>query len=158
MPSVTVSVKMEGAARLEARIVGIEERFPAAPAKMVREASQVLEGALRSEAPKRTGRLAAEVDRQLEAAPFFARATFTDRAPYTPFVIEGTRPHRIFPLAKQALWWKGALHPVWGDRATRRGGVSHPGTHANPFNVRGFRAALPVMKRLVREIAREILG
>lgn len=150
MAGITVRVRMEGWAHLEARILGIEERFPDAPARMVREASQVLEGALRIEAPKRTGRLAAEVDRQLEAVPFFARATFTDRAPYTRFVIEGTRAHEIRPRLRQALFWEGALHPV------RR--VRHPGTHANPFNVRAFRDALPVMKRLVREIAREILG
>ncbi len=45
--------------------------------------------------------------------------------PYALFVHEGTRAHEIRPVKKQALFWKGALHPVKL--------VHHPGTKANPF-------------------------
>ena len=46
-------------------------------------------------------------------------------APYAAFVEFGTRPHEILPINKQALYWKGAEHPV------KR--VEHPGSKANPF-------------------------
>ncbi|GAC1326389.1 MAG: hypothetical protein NVSMB2_25470 [Chloroflexota bacterium] len=44
---------------------------------------------------------------------------------YAKYVVEGTRPHDIYPRDKQALFWEGAMHPV--------GHVHHPGTKPNPF-------------------------
>jgi hypothetical protein len=44
---------------------------------------------------------------------------------YAKFVIEGTRPHDIYPRDKKALFWPGARHPVTH--------VHHPGTKPNPF-------------------------
>lgn len=44
---------------------------------------------------------------------------------YAPHVEYGTKAHYIFPRKKQALFWKGAAHPVaW---------VKHPGTKPKPF-------------------------
>ena len=44
---------------------------------------------------------------------------------YAIFVHEGTGPHVILPVKKNALMWPGAAHPVKK--------VNHPGTRANPF-------------------------
>jgi hypothetical protein len=44
---------------------------------------------------------------------------------YGEFVEFGTSPHIIRPKNKQALFWKGAEHPVKL--------VNHPGTRPNPF-------------------------
>ncbi|HEX3721247.1 MAG TPA: hypothetical protein VHV31_00555 [Nitrolancea sp.] len=46
-------------------------------------------------------------------------------ASYAPLVEFGTRPHRIEPKDKQALYWPGADHPVRF--------VNHPGTRPNPY-------------------------
>ena len=50
---------------------------------------------------------------------------------YAIFVHEGTRPHIIRPRVKQALYWKGARHPVMS--------VRHPGTKKNPFMEEGLK-------------------
>ena len=44
---------------------------------------------------------------------------------YARFVEEGTNPSVILPRNKQALYWKGARHPV--------AYVIHPGNRAYPF-------------------------
>lgn len=44
---------------------------------------------------------------------------------YATYVVNGTRPHMIYPRAKRALFWPGADHPVRS--------VQHPGTKPNPF-------------------------
>jgi hypothetical protein len=46
---------------------------------------------------------------------------------YARWVEEGTAPHLIFPRKAQALYWKGAAHPVRM--------VNHPGTKARPYLV-----------------------
>lgn len=53
--------------------------------------------------------------------------------PYARFLEEGTRPHVIVPRSKQALFWRGAQHPV------KR--VNHPGTRAYRVLTRALRAA-----------------
>ena len=53
------------------------------------------------------------------------KATWGPTVKYAAYVEMGTHAHSILPGQKQALWWKGAPHPV------RR--VNHPGTKANPF-------------------------
>jgi hypothetical protein len=46
-------------------------------------------------------------------------------AEYMIFVIFGTKAHEIHAVNALALWWPGALHPVYS--------VWHPGTSANDF-------------------------
>lgn len=45
--------------------------------------------------------------------------------PYGIYVEKGTAPHDIYPKAKKALFWKGALNPY--------AHVYHPGSKAKPF-------------------------
>lgn len=48
----------------------------------------------------------------------------TDR-PYAVYHQFGTKPFKILPASKKALFWPGAAHPVKG--------VNHPGLLARPF-------------------------
>lgn len=57
---------------------------------------------------------------------------------YAIYVHEGTRPHQIRPVAKRALYWKGADHPV--------SVVNHPGTRPNRFLSSGIEAAKSVIQ------------
>lgn len=74
---------------------------------------------------------------------------------YALFVHEGTKPHPIFPKLKQALFWKGARHPV------KR--VNHPGTKPNPYMLKILKKATPDINKLFvqalsivnREIAKQ---
>lgn len=47
-------------------------------------------------------------------------------ATYAQMVNDGTDPHWIYPVNKQALYWEGAEHPI-------RGPVYHPGTQGRHF-------------------------
>jgi hypothetical protein len=58
---------------------------------------------------------------------------------YAIFVHEGTRPHKIYPSTKQALFWRGAAHPVRS--------VNHPGNTANRFLPRMLDKATPAIER-----------
>lgn len=54
---------------------------------------------------------------------------------YAIFVHEGTKPHKILPKNKKALFWSGAAHPMKS--------VNHPGTRPNQFMPRILEIAKP---------------
>jgi hypothetical protein len=67
-------------------------------------------------APYRTGRLRGSISAYLTGK---RQGAVVAKAPYSSFLHEGTGiygPHKkaivIVPQEKEALWWKGALHPV----------------------------------------------
>ena len=78
-------------------------------------------------------------------------AELTSRARHFPFYDLGTAPHEIRPSTKEALFWKGARHPV------RR--VPHPGTKPRRITDRtaehlrktGTRIADGVLMRFIME-------
>ena len=57
-------------------------------------------------------------------------ATLFNPIEYAEAVHEGTRPHAIYPVARKALYWSGADHPVKS--------VMHPGSKGNPFMQKGL--------------------
>ena len=71
--------------------------------------------------PWRTGRLT----QSFIASYGDLMAMWRPTAKYAIYVHEGTDPHVILPVKKNALMWPGAAHPVKK--------VNHPGTRANPF-------------------------
>ena len=78
---------------------------------------------VQSEAPRKTGRLKASVQKQYSGnggIVFVSKAMCN----YCDFVIDGTRPHDIIPKNKRAL-----NVPGWGVFKK----VHHPGTKSNPF-------------------------
>lgn len=55
------------------------------------------------------------------------RMTVTAHTPYIKYVIKGTKPHVIRPVAARALHWNGKRGPVFAKV------VHHPGNRANDF-------------------------
>ncbi|RPE39746.1 hypothetical protein EDD90_2763 [Streptomyces sp. Ag109_O5-1] len=76
--------------------------------------------------PEDTGALKESIEYHLEGLKLIVSATGgADGKTYAAYVELGTKPHVIYPKDKQALFWKGAAHPV--------GMVNHPGTKPRPF-------------------------
>lgn len=96
-------------------------------------------------APKRTGTLAGSVYRNF--APLQGEIGF--KAKYAIFVHEGTSPYTIRPRGGQALFWKGASHPV------RR--VNHPGIKANPFLRRAIENNQPQIDEFFNQALQDTL-
>ena len=131
------------------RLERIHFAFLRAPHRAVDESADILEEALEKEAPKRTGAFARGIYHRTEDTGDGARATFYDTQPYTPFVIEGTRPHEIRPRIKRALFWPGAPHPF--------ARVHHPGTRASRFREEAMDRAMLGIRSHLRRLGREIL-
>lgn len=73
----------------------------------------------------RTGRLRASIHHELDLDARGLVARIGSNVEYARYVEEGTDPHRIVPLTKKALHWKGAKHPVLA--------VNHPGSRPYPY-------------------------
>jgi hypothetical protein len=66
---------------------------------------------------------------------------------YAADVEFGTRPHKIVPKNKKALFWRGARHPVKS--------VNHPGSRAKPFLFPAYEAERPAFTKALREALSE---
>lgn len=86
---------------------------------------------LSQNAPKVTGRLAGSIRYQRETAAGAVEIQFHSNVPYAGYVIGGTKPHIIEPVAARALHW----HDTRGADVFAMV-VHHPGTKPNPFNQR----------------------
>lgn len=75
--------------------------------------------------PVNTGRLRSSIRWAISHSSKGLVGTVGTDVDYALFVHEGTRPHVIEARDAQALYWKGAAHPVVR--------VNHPGTRAVPF-------------------------
>jgi phage gpG-like protein len=84
-------------------------------------ASIIVERRAKQLCPRRTGRLARSITRQLEKH----KAIIGSNVDYAPVVELGSKPHLIQPNKAGALWWAGAKHPVKV--------VRHPGTRPQPY-------------------------
>lgn len=85
-------------------------------------------------------------------------ATFTAYVPYAGYVIEGTRPHEIWPKAARYLAFasNGQMQFV-GPKGTQAH-VNHPGTAPNPFNKRVIEELMDWIQETYAEIMQEALG
>ena len=72
-----------------------------------------------------TGRLRASITHRVLSSPAGAFAEVGTNVEYAGFVEFGTSPHTITARTRQALYWKGAEHPVYR--------VNHPGNRPYPF-------------------------
>lgn len=81
-----------------------------------------------------TGRYRSSISWRLGVDSLGLFAEIGSAVPYAGYLERGTRPHEIRPRSKQALWWKGADHPV---RV-----VHHPGTKPYRVLTRALREAL----------------
>jgi hypothetical protein len=93
--------------------------------------------------------------------------TFTGYAPYTGFVVGGTKEHKIRPVNKRYLHFYGtgggqgeAADVFVGPKGSnaRSAYVEHPGTRPNDFNVRALEAVADEVKQLFTDIMSAALG
>lgn len=80
-------------------------------------------------APRKTGRFKSSIQLNIQS---FGGSVWHSLgiASYGDMIIDGTRPHKITPSGKKALYWSGASHPVKS--------VNHPGTKPNPIYDEAF--------------------
>lgn len=112
--------------RLRQKIAEIQSIIPRIEQQTIASLALFLEGEMKREAPVRTSRLRTSI----EAIVQQDRATVGSSVVYAIMVARGTKPHRIEPKNKLALKIPGLGFPVRG--------VNHPGTSANPFDLRGL--------------------
>ena len=103
--------------------------------------------AMKRNAPKRTGKLAASFMGELDVYPDSVEVYFTNNAPYARIQDQGgrTRPHRINARNAKALFFMSGKP----NMATPLGGrvwadyVNHPGAHIRPkeYMIKGLLAA-----------------
>lgn len=102
---------------------------------------------VKRETPVKRGTLRRSITHRIESETQSRIGTNLD---YAKPVHEGSKPHVIRPRTKQALFWKGANHPVKK--------VNHPGTKGNPFFTRGLDRARPAIDVELGEIGGDVLG
>lgn len=154
MPAVTIQIV--GVDALKGRFTSMRQAWAAAPRSIVNQAAQVLKKALQQEAPVRTGALRRGIRFRTQASGGAVIARFTSEAAYTPFVIQGTKPHEIWAgfytgrSSKRVLAWSGADHPTPY--------VQHPGTRANDFPVRAMRKAGPLVRAILARTGQALVS
>jgi hypothetical protein len=95
------------------------------------KATAVYKASIDARVPVKTGKLRST----LRGVTAGLTGVVSTSSGYGLYVEKGTQAHPIYPSAKQALYWRGAQHPV---RA-----VFHPGTKATHFFENGVYQALP---------------
>lgn len=116
-------------------------RWTVAAVAFADEVGILVRDEMKRQAPKRSGRLAASIRYERKTGIGFVRVEYKAYTPYAGFVLSGTRPHVIEPVAARALRWvdrSGSTH--FAKR------VNHPGTHANEFNKRAMERTRPLVE------------
>lgn len=126
--------------------------LPEIPGLIIEESSGILESHLVDEIPKKTGRLAGSVVREIIGN--MARIFTT--AGYGKFVDEDTRPHIIRPVNGPFLVFEIDGVTVFAKE------VRHPGTKGQHFRARAIKAAtqpiLDSISRILGETFSDIQG
>ncbi|NWJ46473.1 MAG: hypothetical protein HXX08_11390 [Chloroflexi bacterium] len=103
------------------------------------------------EAPVRSGVLQRGISTQIKLGATSATINGYSSAPYTRFVIEGTRPHIIRAVNGRVLHWQS------GGEDRFAAYVHHPGTKPNDFVERGLRKIEPLVEEHMRLVGEELL-
>ena len=125
-----MEAELIGADIILANLKGKESGLPKKLKNLVTESTNIYSTNIKVETPVKKSNLQKSL--KIDDISDYEKRLYIDlnQASYAPFVIGGTRPHIIEPVFKQALYWKGAEHPV------KR--VMHPGTPANDYFTRGI--------------------
>jgi hypothetical protein len=106
----------------------------------------------------RPGTLRSSIRFAREASATNTTATWTAYTPYAGFVINGTSPHEIWPVAAKYLHFvQQGVERFVGPKGSQAH-VNHPGTKPNPFNRRVMEEMMEYIQRTYREIMQEALG
>jgi hypothetical protein len=136
----TVSVSVTVNKRELERLI---KRAPTAASATTRKHARMLREDIQRRMPKDTGRTAART-KEVQRGPY----AWAVEIPAVPgrFLIEGTRPHVIYPRNRSALRFRGA-----GGGWVFARMVRHPGTKPHPF---AHEAARRAANPLARDAAR----
>lgn len=100
----------------------------------------------------RPGRLRSSIRYERNTSGSTVSAKFTAYTPYAGYVIGGTKPHVIRPVAARYLMF------YQGETQRFSKMVNHPGTKPNPFNRRAVDRMMPVIQRTYRDMMIEAIG
>ena len=145
-------VNVKGLPELEARLTRMDERLRYAPRNVIDQVGRAWLEAMKADAPRRSGRMADSLQFVLGAR----QATFStgsfEGVDYTPFVIDGTRPHVILPRRARHLRF------VIGGRVIFARRVRHPGTRPNPFPQRALERIFGRVEEILQRTGSFIVG
>lgn len=146
-------IKMTGIAPqardIKGRFDRLSTKLRAGYEKGMRQILHIIVTEMRNEAPKDTGGLRLGIREEIRSTRDTFQGRITSRAPHTPWVIKGTRPHWA-PIDSLAPWAKRhGLNPyalqrrMAGEAKGQRGGTSlwalmKYGTMGNPFHKRAI--------------------
>lgn len=124
--------------------------------RMLRRVGRMLVPALKDNTPVRTGKLRASTRFQVQGSGDNQRLEVRQGARtetgvfYRPFVTDGTGPHEIRPVNRQALRFQIGGRTVFAKR------VMHPGTRANPYHKRTVQEQRSEIQAIANEEARRL--
>lgn len=116
----------------------------------MRDATNTVKNHIQDITPYKTGTLRRSIQTQINDNGATG-LVYNDpaQAPYGIYVEEGTSPHDIYPVSRQALFWKGALNPY--------AHVSHPGTQAHPFFFSGLDDVMDKITEIFAKVAQNVV-
>lgn len=106
--------------------------------RFLREVGKTYQPALKSETPRRTGKLVRSTGIRIKGRAEDQRLEVRQSAKspngslYGRFVRQGTRPHEIRPVRANALRWEDGSGVHFAKK------VNHPGTKPNPYHKRAL--------------------
>lgn len=101
---------------------------------------------IKRETPFRTGKLRNNTTVSVVSSSNSVRLVFrADGVPYAPYVIHGTRPHKIVPKSAKVLHWTTNGANVFARS------VNHPGNKPNNYPERASRRALGDISKAMAE-------
>jgi len=141
----------------------------AAAVKWADEVGPQIRSKLKEEAPVgeggRRGRLRDSIRYERRTHNPDVDMYFNAHTPYAKYVIDGTRPHEIYPKAARYLHFfqnvgGASVERFVGPRGSgaRSAHVNHPGTRANKFNERAMDAMRPKIEQRFTEVMRDAMG
>lgn len=149
--AVELRVKIDGMAEIRKALEKAPEKTVAAVSKAVERSMTTVWSEALKEAPVNKQSGGGTLRQKIQGRMLTKLAAVVEaKAPYSVYVHEGTRPHLIVPVNKQAL-------------ANRRTGqffgkvVHHPGTRPNPFLARAVKRSASKVQEFFREAIQGVL-
>lgn len=140
-----ISIEVKGLDKLQSVLGEASGRLEKEIDNAMKKSILFIEREAKIRTPVQTGRLRSSF--RTEFAPL--RALLYPAVHYAKYVHEGTKPHIIFPVAKKALFWRGAKHPVKM--------VQHPGSRAVKFLENAVQSSVARIKSFFEEAVKKVL-
>lgn len=128
------------------KMTTIITELPLIPGAMLDEGSAILEEQMIAAIPRRTGRLAGSVQREIGTDQAIIKTT----AGYGLFVDEDTRPHVIEPVFANLLRFEIDGVTVFARR------VRHPGTTGQHFTVKAIQNSIGELTEMVKRVMSDL--